>query len=61
MGQWFVETDVRQAGRRLFWRSTKVAPHWDKLMLRAHVSENGERKVVSGKDRVTAIAGARSI
>ena len=27
----------------VFWAFDEVAPHWDKLMLRAHVSENGAR------------------
>ncbi len=26
-----------------FWPMVEVAPHWDKLMLRAHISENGKR------------------
>jgi Protein of unknown function (DUF2848) len=29
----------------VFWAFDEVAPHWDKLMLRAHVVENGERKL----------------
>ena len=27
----------------VFWAFDEVAPHWDKLMLRAHVTENGAR------------------
>jgi hypothetical protein len=26
-----------------FWDYTEVAPHWDRLMLRAHIAENGAR------------------
>jgi hypothetical protein len=26
-----------------FWPMVEVAPHWDKLMLRAYISENGKR------------------
>ena len=26
-----------------FWPMVEVAPHWDKLMLRGHISENGKR------------------
>src|SRR5260370_30411484 len=29
----------------VFWAFDDVAPHWDRLTLRAHVIENGERKV----------------
>jgi uncharacterized protein DUF2848 len=29
----------------VFWAFDEVAPHWDQLRLRAHVVENGERKV----------------
>lgn len=29
----------------VFWAFDEVAPHWDKLLLRAHVVEGGERKV----------------
>ncbi len=29
----------------VFWAFDEVAPHWDRLGLRAHVVENGERKV----------------
>lgn len=29
----------------VFWAFDEVAPHWDRLTLRAHVIENGERKV----------------
>jgi hypothetical protein len=29
----------------VFWAFDEVAPHWDQLRLRAHVIENGERKV----------------
>jgi len=29
----------------VFWAFDEVAPHWDRLMLRAHVTENGERKI----------------
>jgi hypothetical protein len=29
----------------VFWAFDDVAPHWDRLMLRAHVVENGERKI----------------
>jgi hypothetical protein len=29
----------------VFWAFDDVAPHWDRLMLRAHVIENGERKI----------------
>jgi 2-keto-4-pentenoate hydratase/2-oxohepta-3-ene-1,7-dioic acid hydratase in catechol pathway len=29
----------------VFWAFEEVAPHWDQLRLRAHVVENGERKV----------------
>src|SRR3984893_17216247 len=29
----------------VFWAFDEVAPHWDELKLRAHVMENGERKV----------------
>ncbi len=29
----------------VFWAFDEVAPHWEKLMLRAHVVENGERKL----------------
>jgi hypothetical protein len=29
----------------VFWAFDDVAPHWDRLMLRAHVIENGERKL----------------
>ncbi len=28
-----------------FWAFDDVAPHWDRLLLRSHVIENGERKV----------------
>jgi len=28
-----------------FWAFDEIAPHWDQLKLRAHVTENGERKV----------------
>jgi hypothetical protein len=28
-----------------FWAFDEVAPHWEELKLRAHVSENGERKL----------------
>jgi hypothetical protein len=28
-----------------FWAFDDVAPHWDRLMLRAHLIENGERKI----------------
>src|ERR1700683_2872911 len=28
-----------------FWAFDEVAPHWDRLMLRAHIVENGERKL----------------
>ena len=28
-----------------FWAFDEIAPHWDQLNLRAHVTENGERKV----------------
>jgi Protein of unknown function (DUF2848) len=29
----------------VFWAFDDVAPHWDRLMLRAHAIENGERKL----------------
>jgi hypothetical protein len=29
----------------VFWVFDDVAPHWDRLALRAHVIENGERKI----------------
>jgi hypothetical protein len=29
----------------VFWAFDDVAPHWDRLMLRAYVIENGERKI----------------
>jgi hypothetical protein len=29
----------------LFWTFDDVAPHWDRLMLRSHVVENGARKL----------------
>jgi hypothetical protein len=29
----------------VFWAFDEVAPHWDQLELRAHVVENGERKL----------------
>jgi hypothetical protein len=29
----------------VFWAFDEVAPHWDQLRLRAHVVENGERKI----------------
>jgi len=29
----------------VFWAFEEIAPHWDKLTLRAHVVENGERKI----------------
>ena len=29
----------------VFWAFDEIAPHWDQLNLRAHVTENGERKV----------------
>jgi hypothetical protein len=29
----------------VFWAFDDVAPHWDQLVLRAHVVENGERKI----------------
>src|SRR5262245_51960894 len=29
----------------VFWAFDDVAPHWDRLMLRSHVIENGERKI----------------
>jgi len=29
----------------VFWAFDEVAPHWDRLRLRAHVIENGERKI----------------
>ena len=29
----------------VFWAFDDVAPHWDRLTLRAHVIENGERKI----------------
>jgi len=29
----------------VFWAFDDVAPHWDRLILRAHVIENGERKI----------------
>ena len=29
----------------VFWAFDDVAPHWDRLMLRSHVIENGERKL----------------
>jgi hypothetical protein len=29
----------------MFWAFDDVAPHWDRLTLRAHVIENGERKI----------------
>ncbi len=29
----------------VFWAFDNLAPHWDQLMLRAHVIENGERKL----------------
>jgi hypothetical protein len=28
-----------------FWAYDEIAPHWDKLILRAHISENGGRKL----------------
>ena len=28
-----------------FWAYDEIAPHWDKLILRAHISEGGERKL----------------
>jgi hypothetical protein len=28
-----------------FWAYDEIAPHWDKLILRAHISENGSRKL----------------
>ncbi len=28
-----------------FWAFDEIAPHWDKLILRAHISESGERKL----------------
>jgi Protein of unknown function (DUF2848) len=28
-----------------FWAFDEVAPHWDRLVLRSHVIENGERKI----------------
>jgi hypothetical protein len=29
----------------VFWAFDEVAPHWDRLLLRSHVVENGERKL----------------
>src|SRR6266566_4639619 len=29
----------------VFWAFDDVAPHWDRLMLRSHVIENGERRI----------------
>jgi hypothetical protein len=29
----------------VFWAFDEIAPHWDQLKLRAHVIENGERKI----------------
>jgi Protein of unknown function (DUF2848) len=29
----------------VFWAFDDVAPHWDRLTLRSHVTENGERKI----------------
>ncbi len=29
----------------VFWAFDEVAPHWDRLLLRAHVVENGERRL----------------
>ncbi|HUD84935.1 MAG TPA: DUF2848 domain-containing protein [Xanthobacteraceae bacterium] len=37
-----------------FWPMVDVAPHWDKLMLRAHISENGKR-VLYQEGAVTAM------
>jgi len=30
---------------RVFWAFDEIAPHWDQLKLRAHVTENGERRI----------------
>ena len=37
-----------------FWPMVDVAPHWDKLMLRAHIAENGKR-VLYQEGPVTAM------
>jgi hypothetical protein len=37
-----------------FWPMVEVAPHWDRLMLRAHISENGKR-VLYQEGAVTAM------
>ncbi len=37
-----------------FWPMVEVAPHWDKLMLRAHISEQGKR-VLYQEGAVTAM------
>ncbi len=32
-----------------FWDYEEIAPHWDKLVLRAHIAEDGARDALSGR------------
>jgi hypothetical protein len=40
----------------VLWAFDDVAPHWDRLMLRAHVTENGERKLYQDGSVATMLA-----
>jgi hypothetical protein len=44
----------------LFWAFDEVAPHWDKLILRAHVTEEGAR-VLYQEGTVAAMIGPRDL
>jgi hypothetical protein len=44
----------------LFWAYDEVAPHWDRLMLRAHVTEGGAR-VLYQEGAVAAMMDPKSL
>ena len=43
-----------------FWAFDEVAPHWDRLMLRAHVVEDGKRALYQ-EGAVTAMMDPRAL
>jgi hypothetical protein len=43
-----------------FWAYDEVAPHWERLILRAHISENGARKLYQ-EGSVTAMLDPREL
>jgi Protein of unknown function (DUF2848) len=45
----------------VFWAFDEVAPHWDQLTLRAHVVENGERKLYQEGGAMAASFGVNCV